>query len=233
MAPSRRHSVGGGGGSTIVKPTFTKAQLQAAFAHYRKVKDECSDSGDWKPFARLFTEDAYYVEHAYGEFFGRAEIERYIVAVMEPFPTMRFVETWITLDEEHGAIIWELHNVFPPPNNPATGKPFSFPNMSRLVLDSFDDQGRPLFSEVGAFSYKGGEALTRCRVRAPLAQEQDWYNPSGKSHFHAGPTTKAWRNAGGKFLTKEKCVAPLHIGRLAHALCRLFMTHDKPAKSKL
>ena len=177
---------------------FSKQTLKKAFDHYRRAKDECSKTGDWRPFAQLFTEDANYIEHAYGQFKGRREIEKYIVDVMAPFPNMTFKETWITYDDEHNAIIWELYNVFPPPNNPVSGEPFSFPNVSRLVLSSIDDKGVPLFKE-----------------------EQDYYNPAGKSFFHAGPTTKAWRKAGGKFLTREK----------------LFMTHgsssDDSRSSKL
>jgi hypothetical protein len=172
---------------------FSTAELERAFREYRRVKDECSRTGDWRPFAQLFTPDVYYVEHAYGEFKGRAEVERYIVAVMAPFPTMRFVEDWIVCDEERGAILWQLQNVFPPPFDPDTGKPFQFPNLSRVVLAGFAADGLPQFSE-----------------------EQDWYNPSGKCAFHVGPTTKAWRKAGGKFETKEQ----------------LFMTHDVP-KSKV
>jgi hypothetical protein len=144
---------------------FTKGELKEAFRHYRQVKDECSKSGDWKPFARLFTKDCYYVEHAYGVFHGRDEVERYIVSVMAPFPNMTFKEDWIVYDEDLGAIIWQLQNVFPPPNDPDTSKPFQFPNISRLVY-----AGNLLFSE-----------------------EQDWYNPSGKIlHVHAAPTTKDW-----------------------------------------
>jgi hypothetical protein len=156
---------------------FTKVELENAFKHYRAVKDECSRSGDWHPFALLFTKDCYYVEHAYGEFRGRNQVERYIVDVMAPFPTMTFVEDWIVYDVERGAIIWQLQNVFPLPNNPENGKPFSFPNLSRLVY-----AGNNLFSE-----------------------EQDWYNPNGEVFgVHAKATTKAWRKAGGKFLTTEK-----------------------------
>ena len=65
-------------------------ELEGAFAEYARCKDECSRTGDWRPYARLFTQDARVVEHAYGEFKGRATIEDYIVRVMEPFPHMTF-----------------------------------------------------------------------------------------------------------------------------------------------
>lgn len=159
-------------------PLFTKTELQQAFNKYRAVKDECSKTKNWAPFAELFTVDAYYVEHAYGEFFGRREILRYIVDVMKPFPDMKFAEDWIVYDEENGAIIWQLQNIFPPPNDPITGLPFQFPNISRLVY-----AGDGLFKE-----------------------EQDWYNPGGSTRLHAAPTTRAWRKAGGKFQSNEALI---------------------------
>ena len=147
-------------------PKYSREELERAFAHYRKVKDECSRSGNWSPFADMFTRECYYVEHAYGDFHGREAVREYIVSVMAPFPTMTFVEDWIVYDEERGAVIWQLQNVFPPPNDPSTGRPFCFPNISRLVY-----AGSLQFSE-----------------------EQDWYNPGGKlMGVHAAPTTKAWR----------------------------------------
>ncbi len=38
-------------------PAFTRAELEAALAHYTTVVQGCSASGDWAPFADLFTED--------------------------------------------------------------------------------------------------------------------------------------------------------------------------------
>lgn len=145
---------------------FPRSELVKAFDHYRAVKNECSRSGNWSPFGDLFTQDCYYVEHAYGEFHGREAVRNYIVSVMAPFPNMTFEEDWIVYDEERGAIIWQLQNVFPPPLNPQTNKPFMFPNISRLVY-----AGNMLFRE-----------------------EQDWYNPAGKvDRLHAAPTTRSWR----------------------------------------
>ena len=145
---------------------YSKDELKRAFDHYRRVKDECSRTGDWSPFADLFTEDCYYVEHAYGIFRGREAVREFIVSVMAPFPTMTFDEGWIAYDEENGAIVWLLQNIFPPPIDEQTGKPFCFPNVSRVVY-------------AGNLQFK---------------EEQDWYNPGGKVlGVHAAPTTKAWR----------------------------------------
>ena len=35
---------------------FSRAELEQAFEHYSAVVDTCSETGDWRPFADLFTE---------------------------------------------------------------------------------------------------------------------------------------------------------------------------------
>ena len=159
---------------------YPLAELRAAFAHYLRVKERCCATRDWAPFAELFARDAYYVEHAYGEFYGRDEIRAYIEATMAPFPGMTFVEDWVVFDEERGAVVWQVQNVFPDPRDATSGAAFAFPNVSRAVYAGRDARGAPLFSE-----------------------EQDWYNPSGVTRMNAAPTTRAWRRAGGEFAGPE------------------------------
>ena len=36
----------------------------------------CAQTGEWGDWADLFTEDAHYVEHMFGEMHGREEIHR-------------------------------------------------------------------------------------------------------------------------------------------------------------
>jgi hypothetical protein len=50
---------------------FTRAEIEQAVGHYTTVAEGCSSSGDWRPFADLFTEDVVYIEHHYGVFHGR------------------------------------------------------------------------------------------------------------------------------------------------------------------
>mmetsp|Transcript_1019 Transcript_1019/g.1091 ORF Transcript_1019/g.1091 Transcript_1019/m.1091 type:complete len:171 (-) Transcript_1019:147-659(-) len=127
---------------------FSRAELEAAFEKYKRIKDECSRTGNWSPFADQFTKDCYYVEHAYGEFHGREQVRRYIVNVMAPYTNMSFPFDWSTIDEENGAIIFQVQNAFPKPFKD-DGTPFMFPNITRLVY--------------------AGNGL--------LKEEQDWYNP--------------------------------------------------------
>lgn len=112
-------------------PRFTRDELMAALDHYTKVVEVCSSTGDWAPFADLFTEDVHYIEHAYGEMHGREAVREWIIGVMKPFPHMRFPHTWVAIDEENGAIVTEIINALDHPTEP--GKVFGFPNITRLV----------------------------------------------------------------------------------------------------
>ncbi len=121
-------------------PRFTREELEEALDIYRRARDQASESGNWRPWAALFTEDALYIEHAYGEFNGRAAIEEWITGVMAPFPCMTFPQDWVAWDEENGAIVFECRNCLPEPFR-EDGRPFSFPNWTRLVY-----AGNGLFS---------------------------------------------------------------------------------------
>jgi SnoaL-like domain len=111
---------------------YTRAELLEAFEDYKRRRDIASQTGDWNVWADCFAEDAHYIEHAYGELHGREAIRTWICDVMAPFPTMTFPITWLAVDEETGAIVWEVRNAFPEPFQPS-GEPYSFPNWSRLV----------------------------------------------------------------------------------------------------
>ena len=43
-------------------------------------------SGDWKPWADQFTEDATYIEHHFGTFEGRDQIHAWISSCMADYP---------------------------------------------------------------------------------------------------------------------------------------------------
>ncbi|MDX1648721.1 MAG: nuclear transport factor 2 family protein, partial [Myxococcota bacterium] len=89
-------------------------------------------TGDWSIWADCFTEDAHYVEHAYGELHGREAIRKWITEVMAPFPRMTFPQDWWVLDEENDAVVFQCQNAFPEPFD-ADGRPFQFPTWTRLV----------------------------------------------------------------------------------------------------
>jgi hypothetical protein len=109
-----------------------REEILAAFEVYKQARDEASRTGDWSIWANVFTEDAHYIEHAYGELHGREAIREWITKVMAPFPRMTFPQDWWVLDEERDAIVFQCQNQFPQPFD-ENGTPFQFPNWSRLV----------------------------------------------------------------------------------------------------
>ncbi len=111
---------------------YPREEILEAFARYNAARDEASRTGDWSIWAAVFTEDARYVEHAYGEFHGRAAIEEWITSVMAPFPHMTFPQDWWALDEESGAVVFQCQNRLAHPTDP-DGEPFQFPSWTRLV----------------------------------------------------------------------------------------------------
>ena len=147
---------------------YPREEILAAFEKYKEARDAASRTGDWSIWSAVFTEDAHYIEHAYGEFQGRDAIEKWIVEVMAPFPTMTFPQDWWVLDEERGAIVFCCQNTFPEPFR-EDGTPFAFPNWTRLVY--------------------GGDGL--------WASEEDIYNPKRdapevfKAWLKAGGKTEA------------------------------------------
>ncbi|WP_109505572.1 nuclear transport factor 2 family protein [Nocardioides speluncae] len=150
---------------------FTRAELAAAFHHYSAVVDGCATSGDWGPFADLFTEDVHYIEHAYGEFHSREDVRTWIVGVMAPFPHMRFPHEWVAYDEENGAILIGIKNLLDHPTEP--GAEFWFPNWTRLVyagdglFSSEEDVYNPHRDAgrvIGEWMSAGGQMLTKPMV---------------------------------------------------------------------
>ena len=111
---------------------YAREEILEAFDRYKQARDEASQTGDWSIWASVFTEDARYIEHAYGELSGREEIREWIEGVMAPFPTMTFPQDWWVLDEERDAIVFCCQNQFPEPHQ-EDGTPFAFPNWTRLV----------------------------------------------------------------------------------------------------
>jgi hypothetical protein len=112
--------------------TYPRAELEAAFQNYQDVVAEIATSGDWGRFADLFTEDARYIEHAYGTFHGRAEIREWIVRTMTTFPGSAmcgFPPRWSVIDAERGWIVCEIRNIMA---DPGDGSVHEEPNITIL-----------------------------------------------------------------------------------------------------
>jgi hypothetical protein len=111
---------------------FSRAELEQALKIYNEKRDQASKTGDWSIWAALFTDDADYVEHGYGDFKGRQAIEEWIVGVMAPFPHMLFPQTWVVFDEDTGTITMEVINLLEHPTD-KDHKGFGFANWTRLT----------------------------------------------------------------------------------------------------
>ena len=154
---------------------YPREEIEAAFAKYNEARDEASRTGNWRVWAARFTEDAHYVEHAYGEMHGRAEIEDWITKVMAPYPHMSFPQDWVAFDEENDAVVFQCQNRLEHPADP-DGEPFQFPSWTRLV---YGGNGR-------------------------FKSEEDVYNPARDAGHAISGWHKAGGNFASRELVKMK-----------------------------
>jgi SnoaL-like protein len=122
-------------------PSFSREEIQSALDNYAVVADQAAKSGDWAPWAELFTEDVTYVEHLYGEFHGREEVLTWISKTMGAWPLTQmnaFPWDWHTIDAEQGWVVGQIENRFA---DPGDGKVYQAANWTRLVY-----AGNGLFS---------------------------------------------------------------------------------------
>lgn len=102
---------------------WTREELEQAFAGFQRTVEQAKRTGDWNLFADMFTEDAAYVEHAYGTFRGREEIRPWIIRTMNSFPgnhMTSFPALWHTIDEQRGWVICEIDNPMCDPGDGTT-----------------------------------------------------------------------------------------------------------------
>ncbi|MGZ4524603.1 MAG: nuclear transport factor 2 family protein [Mycobacteriaceae bacterium] len=114
-------------------PRWSAQELDAAFTQFQATVEKATTSGNWSPFADLFTEDASYIEHAYGNFAGREEIRSWVVKTMTSFPgnhMTHFPATWDVVDVERGRVICEIQN---PMRDPGDGSGHQSPNITILT----------------------------------------------------------------------------------------------------
>jgi len=161
---------------------YSREELESAFQDYQDEVDRIAGSGDWARFADLFTEDATYVEHAYGNFSGREEIRTWITSTMTAFPGSEmphFPITWYLVDEERGRIVCDVYNEL---HDPGDGQPHGASNITILTY--------------------AGDGLWSC--------EEDIYNPAtflravkkwcraAAQHDRMTPEAEAWMGMFGR-----------------------------------
>lgn len=99
---------------------FDRAELDAAFEHYKAVSAKAGSTGDWVPWGELFTDDVTYVEHFYGEMHGRRAVVDWISKTMATPPNdcMRdFPVQWHVVDPERGWVLFCADNVMDDPGD--------------------------------------------------------------------------------------------------------------------
>lgn len=111
---------------------YSRAELERALASYNMARDRASETGDWTIWVEVFTDDADYIEHAFGVFKGKGQIRDWITTVMAPFPHMTFPQDWVAFDEENGAVVFQCQNRLEHPTD-SNGEPFQFPSWTRLT----------------------------------------------------------------------------------------------------
>jgi hypothetical protein len=92
---------------------WSREELEVAFQTYQETALKAGMSGDWRSWADMFTLDATYVEHHYGEFGGREAIYNWIQKTMqEPINReMRYFPIdWYTIDEDRGWVVAKVWN---------------------------------------------------------------------------------------------------------------------------
>ena len=92
---------------------FTRDEIEAMIAKYKRVAREAGRTGEWDAWAELFTEDAMYIDHGMGTFGGREAIRTWISRTMSQFPAseMRFYPwEWHIIDEERGWVTAKIWN---------------------------------------------------------------------------------------------------------------------------
>jgi hypothetical protein len=99
---------------------WSREELEQAHARYVAVAQEAGRTGNWRPWADMFTDDAVYLEHHYGRFEGREAIHEWISRTMAEWPNSemtQFPHDWCVCDEERGRWICQIENRFDDPGD--------------------------------------------------------------------------------------------------------------------
>ncbi len=92
---------------------WSREEIEEAFDVFQATALEAGKTGDWNDFADLFTEDAHYVEHLYGEMGGREAIRKWITKTMSTPPANEMVHfpiEWYIIDTERAWAVCQVWN---------------------------------------------------------------------------------------------------------------------------
>ncbi|NND66362.1 MAG: SnoaL-like domain-containing protein [Halioglobus sp.] len=111
---------------------WKRKEIEAAFEKYQEAALKGAQTKDWTDWANCFTEDATYVEHHYGRFWGRQRILDWITDTMTTgFATQMtaFPISWYSIDADRGWIFCEVMNRM---EDLGDGKIYEEPNITIL-----------------------------------------------------------------------------------------------------
>ncbi|MDX6287725.1 MAG: hypothetical protein QOG53_3210 [Frankiales bacterium] len=108
---------------------YSRDELEQAFQHYQEVSAAAAAKQQWRAWADLFTEDAVYIEHHYGEMHGREQIFDWIQSTMnEPLAheMNEFPIEWYVIDEQRGWVICQVWNRMKDPGDGSLHQAYNF-----------------------------------------------------------------------------------------------------------
>ena len=147
---------------------YSREELQRAHDNYVAVAQEAGRTGDWRPWADLFTDDATYIEHHYGTFNGRDAIYQWISKTLAEWPNSEmtmFPHDWCVCDEERDRWICQIENRF---NDPGDGQVYEAYNLT--VLQYAGDMR--FSSEEDAYNPANFAPVVKAWIAAKRAAEQ-------------------------------------------------------------
>ena len=108
---------------------WSREEIEEAFETYQRAALKGGTTGDWNDWADLFTEDATYVEHLYGELGGREAIRTWIHRTMTESPAdemSHFPIEWYMIDEDKGWVVCQVWNRMDDPGDGSLHQAYNF-----------------------------------------------------------------------------------------------------------
>ena len=108
---------------------WTREELEGAFADYQAAAAAAATSGDWQVWADKFTDDADYVEHAFGNMKGKEAIRSWISKTMSEYPASAMISfpiEWYVIDEDRGWVVCQVWNRMADPGDGSTHQAYNF-----------------------------------------------------------------------------------------------------------
>jgi hypothetical protein len=175
---------------------FARSEMEEQFARFFNLGCVLED---WNAWVDLFTDDARYVEHFWGELHGPAEIRAWINPVMAGVPEIYTVLDWYLIDGDKA--VWSMQNRR---DNPDPGGEPAYFDFAGLSVAQYAGDGRWCYEEDywdvrGARATASAYAEVCARVDPDLETKMSrrfW--PDGPSWARLdGPAAPSWLDREG------------------------------------